>query len=603
MAAAWMMPSSYLTQTNRVGNFCWASSRKAANNNDGWGDDDVNGDDLFRDATNDLSWNTPAFTDNDDNDKLGINIGQMLDPISEKDAADLLAAATEIINDNVARGVDEIENLRFHMNKDLENERKRMNEASERNARIQTDLLSAKINELTSDFLKSTESFRKSTKLAAAADKSMQGKGIEVGVWGSLGGNAVTTTTGNSLLLLGSVAAASTNNALHDETSTAQKANRIVVVADVTSDPYAKAILPLLTAALTNDLAGLQVDVYKPTANLPIGGNNAACAIVFATSLTEASSLTNALDRLVRKTLATDGSLNTPPTHIVLVTCLGTSRTNKYPYSVQNLMSGGKLEKRLRMEEALVSFVRNRVAVGPALDYTICKLAEIKPDCNDTFDLRDGDCVDGTMSANTAAVVLKQAIAFQPSARNATLCATGNLQSDVPHAFFDDVFLRLDGPELGRFELKGSALKNFAQLLEYVRGWAELLATTGKGLTTPIRYEPSPWPASLPTGVFRQEGAQLLFLPMATGSRYRSKDEERELENKGAKGPATIQARRLAKEGGIEFLVETTAEDRLRVRVRRCNYATGEVIKELSESTIMNRFKESIAVWKTDHQE
>merc|ERR1719343_970523 len=74
-----------------------------------------------------------------------------------------------------------------------------MSLASDLEAKRQSELLMSKIDGMTSSFLKSTESSRTSTKMAAAASRAMEGtaatgmkaRGLEVGTWGVLGGRTV----------------------------------------------------------------------------------------------------------------------------------------------------------------------------------------------------------------------------------------------------------------------------------------------------------------------------------------------------------------------------------------------------------------------------
>ena len=587
-------------------------------NADDW-DSDVDYDKEFpqnSDASMDpsLDWNAPKSVQGEDaTPKLGIDIGRMLEPLSEKEAAELKAAATEVINDAIAEGIDEIEKLRTRMNKELEKKRKEMEFASEMNAQRESEKLMSKIDDLTNAFLSDTEFTRRSTKMAAAADRAMEGEGIEVGVWGNLDGAAV-TTAGGAKGLLGSVEAAArqkssvstSEDAGEEGVSVLSTANRgIVIVADSHQDPYAKQIVPRLTDLMEEILPGLPVNIYKPSATLPLGGDNAACAILFATSLSDKSSVSNSLDRLLRKTLQAGGAVGQPPTQLILVSTLGTERTNKMPYSMQNMMGGGKLDKRRQMEETIINTVRDRV-VEPSLDFTICKFGELKDSTNENFQLMPGDALDGNVAVDTAVKILKEAIAFQPAARNATLCCIGSMPSDISQETLDDEFLRLDGPELMRMEVSASVENNYAQLVEYLREWAELLEESGKGLTTPIRTERVVGRASsLTSRVKKQEGTQLLFLPTATGKNYLSRNEEAALEKEGSAARRKINQFSKKKEGGIEVVVEVLQDrdDALRIRAKRCNYADDAVIKELSESTILKRLEEAIETWKRDHRQ
>lgn len=535
-----------------------------------------------------LGLNGEQFNFDDDAPKLGIDVGKFLEPLSETEAAELKAAATDIINKSIAEGIDEIEKLRERMSKEINTQRDRMRLESDWRAREATAQLLNRIDNLTNDFMIETQASRQSTKLAAAADRNMEGKGLEVGVWGSLGGADV--VTGSSLI--GSVQAAQ-----QGATAPVTKSeNRILIVADESSDQYAKQLMDPLSKRLRNLLPeGLDISIYKPTSTLPLGGENAAAVILFLTSLSDKSAVANALDRLLRKTLTASSSVGSPPTQIVAISTLGTERFGKMPYSMQNLMGGGKLEKRRQMEETLIKSLRDR---DDALDFTICKLGELKI-CTSEFEMKPGDCLDGSLDAETAAVVVSQAMALQPAARNATLSCVGKLGDLSDQERLDDAFLCLDGPEVMREELVADPDANYAQLVEFMQEWARLLAETGKGLTTPIRVdipEPRLNPAS---GITRQNRVQLLFLPTNTGKYYTSKDDEAQREQAGQKGSGSIQRNALkAKEGGIEVLVEVTTDARLRVRAKRCNYADDAVLKEMTEETILKRLRDSIEVWK-----
>jgi hypothetical protein len=158
-----------------------------------------------------------------------------------------------------------------------------------------------------------------------------------------------------------------------------------------------------------------------------------------------------------------------------------------------------------------------------------------------------------------------------------------------------------------------AAEAQFGALVEYVREWAQLLANNqNQGrLATPIQAQDvtatSMSSNTCPTVIRRQQSAvRLLFLPTNTGNRYRSKDEEREREraSDASASNSGVSARRatMAKEGGVEFVVEVLKQDnRLRVRAKRCNYGDDTVIKELSEKTILSRFRQCMEVWQKDH--
>ena len=367
-------------------------------------------------------------------------------------------------------------------------------------------------------------------------------------------------------------------------------------------DAVAKQLVPALTRRFEKmNIPNCQLEVLIPTAPVPLGGNNAACVVVFCTSLSQASSLSGILDKLLRKTLQANGAVGQPPTQLVGISTLGTERTDKFPYSVANFL--GKLDQRRKIEEVLINTVQRRSS-EPPLDYTIVKLGEMKASAKQ-FDLRPGDTLDDPTTVDTAAQAIAQAVAYQPFARNATLSLSGALPASEDFSdetFWDTAFLCLEGPELWRVDDVGD-ISLYGKLLEYVQGWAEILADSGQGLTTPVRSFNGIQSKSSHL-VDRQDGVQLLFLPTKTGKYYMSKEEEREREGQSGRTAGTAGSsptfRKNVQEGGIDVVVEITNDSKLRVRARRCNYAYDAVIKVLSEETILKRLEDAMEVWKKE---
>jgi hypothetical protein len=224
-----------------------------------------------------------------------------------------------------------------------------------------------------------------------------------------------------------------------------------------------------------------------------------------------------------------------------------------------------------------------------------------KDDGKGDFQLLPRDVLDGTTSLETASNVLVQGIAFQPFARNATLCATGSLDKATMKNqvdFWEHTFLRLEGPEVWRSQESIGSGAMYDQFLEYITGWADILATSGKGLTTPVRATPGIYSRSRQL-VKEQDGVSLLFLPTQTGKNYVSRTEEKQRAEQTDQSSKPF--RRSVREGGLDVVVEVTKDDQLRVRARRCNYADDAVIKELSEETILKRLKEAVQSWQKEH--
>jgi len=292
-----------------------------------------------------------------------------------------------------------------------------------------------------------------------------------------------------------------------------------------------------------------------------------------------------------------DGTLGRPPTQLVAISTLGTERTNQFPYTLQNVF--GNLEQRRQVEEVVIQNVKKRMS-EPPLDYTIIKLGQINKDKKENpLELAPGDALDQGIALDAAVQAIVQAIAYQPNARNSTLSVAGNLP-EKENADWNTLFLPLDGPELWRSS--DNLGDDFDLLLEYLQGWADLTAQSGKGLTTPIMAF-SGLATTTPL-VQRQDGFQLLFLPTNTGSNYQSKSEERQFEKttESASKPSQkppVNLKKPLQEGGLDVAVELV-EDTLRVRARRCAYGEKAIVKELSEETLLKRLQDALDVFRKE---
>ena len=550
--------------------------------------------------------------------KLGINIGAQLPALSQEEIDDIRAQAQATLDKAVDGRLADIEKLREQMEEDLSESRKRMETASKLNVQYEKQNLMEKIDRLSNKFLDENADFRASTKRAAAADKfaASSGSGIDWGSWGTVGGMDVVLGSDESVLL-GSVAAARKRAALEgdDAEPLAVNGNRVLVIVDEKKSKGSEKVLERLKVLLQEAFdSGIIVDKYGPSGNIPIGGKNAQTALIFASSLNDRSSLENLLGRILKRTAPIAGSApGMPPSHVVIVSSLGTERTNKMPYSMQNLF-GGSLDKLREIEQAIVAISRSRIAGKQIpLDYTILKFGDIaSSDGNEgaSIDLMPGDVLDGEIGPNAAASVLLQAMAYQPYARNSTMCSTGSLPEGET-VEWNDKFLPLSGPELLRIDVGPGVLAEdaildpkYEQLASYVEEWAAVFEgdRKGTGLTTPVLVRKSRKPASKFDGVIARSGVRILFQTTNTGDRYKSASEEK-LEEKERIGSGTVKKSskpltvKMSREGGVEVLVEKTTDGSIRVRARRCNMDYKTVVKEMSEGVIVNNLSRAIDAW------
>jgi hypothetical protein len=258
------------------------------------------------------------------------------------------------------------------------------------------------------------------------------------------------------------------------------------------------------------------------------------------------------------------------------------------------------------------------------VDYTIVKFGDVEARYDDGgmagVSIRPGDALDGGIGPMAAANVLLQATAFQPYARNVTLCAEGGMAiRSMSSTTWNDEFLRLSGPELLRVDLgTDGSDADLEELRRYVELWSEsydgdgMTIPKGSGLTTPAIVRPSRRPPSSFDGVVYRTGVRILFRTTNTGDRYKSSTEERMDERARSGGgkmttpssssssasarPTTSMVKE-RKEGGVEVLIERTVNNNVRVRARRCNIDDKTVVKEMSEGVIVGSLRKAMGIW------
>ena len=133
-------------------------------------------------------------------------------------------------------------------------------------------------------------------------------------------------------------------------------------------------------------------------------------------------------------------------------------------------------------------------------------------------------------------------------------------------------------------------------LSEYIVAWSKLLANDpkGNGLTTPITVDASyPDPGD---DVANVSGVKILFLKTKTGDAYKSKEEERAIEE----GDEEDAPEKDVKEGGVELLVEQLKDGTVRLRAKRCEVDEDTIIKEMSEEAIVNGVKKAVDVFNKE---
>lgn len=171
----------------------------------------------------------PSSSKKETNLDISPVISELLDA---ETAADLKREAREIIENRVSQGMEQLAEMRKDMKKDVESRKRTMERQSEVRAEREGKQLMNKIDQITGNFLSDSKQQRDATKMAAAADAAMEGQGVDVGSWGSIGG-AVVTMGGANSGLLGSVENAKKQQQQAEAgVDLPPTASRILIVAD-----------------------------------------------------------------------------------------------------------------------------------------------------------------------------------------------------------------------------------------------------------------------------------------------------------------------------------------------------------------------------------
>ena len=212
--------------------------------NAGW-DDDVDYKKEFKlNENGELPDQTSGWDDLVLPPSLGIQIGQQV-ALTERQVAILKKEASEMINEKIDEGIQDIERMRTQMKIELDKSRELMKIQSELNAQYEAEKLMAKIDQMTGNFLDSTKDSRQMTKLASSADASMEGQTVELGSWGSVSGAAVPTSG------MDSIGESQTSTGNENQLPIAPSENKILVIADE-SQVSAASIKRLMSILFSN---------------------------------------------------------------------------------------------------------------------------------------------------------------------------------------------------------------------------------------------------------------------------------------------------------------------------------------------------------------
>lgn len=533
---------------------------------------------------------------------------------SDAERDSLNAEIREEVSKTFEKQVQNVENMKVKLKEDIAKSQEASREDSERRAQEAGERFMAKTDAMIDDFLAKTQGERAATKMAAEADARMAGKGLDVGSWGvDKYGRAVLTGSGTgSKGLYDTVLKASTDGEIASPGNSLANPKILIVTGDKPEAPVQELVERLTSMFGDSDFP---ISTIPTTAKLArIGGGDASTCLILPGAADDSTSMNRLVDRIRSPTAST---VDDPPSHVVYIGSLGTDRTNAFPYSMQNML--GQLDKKLEAETSLKSTVCAEPSIGSdveqeAADYSIIKIGKvvsdskkIKADKKKAKDALDGsvsvamawgDSLDGDISVNDAANVIYQTVLLQPAARNATF-SISTFSGDVTDANqeqWDDLFLKLVGPELRRFDIP--AENDFGELSAFLEEWAMLFErspASKTGLTTPVTVSRS---KTLPNAF----GVEIVFKETNTGSAYTTSKEDRKTEklrntsgysdSSGSAAKSGTKVWNPRKDGGVEILVEQYPT--YRVRARRCNMDGKTVIKEMSESSILKRLEQDL---------
>lgn len=285
-----------------------------------------------------------------------------------------------------------------------------------------------------------------------------------------------------------------------------------------------------LTRAVTSELSSLGYSVVEEET---VKASVVLCGSDFRMAPEGVDRATKALE---------DGGL------LVLASRHGSSRTNEFAFAFRN--ARGDLSRAREAEDAVKLATRK---AGRSLSFAIVRLGGDARPTASAAALEVGDGLDAPTSVAVAAQALAKTCVV-PFARNQTFAVAGG----TPSTDWDDVFLKLDGPEL--FRQTAAPDVDRAEVVEWFREWATLWTRADAPLTTPVEAQPTP------------DGVQLLFV------------DTKQTKNK--------PPRRKGNNGGVRLRLDADPTTQgPRARVTRTPYDEGIAVKEMSEAEILNRFK------------
>jgi len=330
--------------------------------------------------------------------------------------------------------------------------------------------------------------------------------------------------------------------------------------------------------------------------------------------------------------------------HILLLSPLGTDRSNEFPFNLQNLQGAldrkRGIEQSIRYLSSIYGYNYNILKIGELPKDSTYAMIPLNEDDDEkkylklrkstaNIEVGQGDRFQGTTSLSSVNLAIFQSL-VNPTTYNTTFSiiekAPGKGDLKIPlentasnveigknvftdpaiNSKWNDEFSKLDGPELRRFTYSTSE-SNLEIVRQVIRAWARQYMDGTKRLVTPI------------FAIRTKTGVKLYFNPKKNNSiapRFKDMKEAEKIRRKGDPlketmnknkqllGESSDKKKVCYLEGGLEIIVDERAtysfssnsqDSEILVRVKRCAMEPSTILKAMSEKELLNDLEDELS--------